>query len=172
MRAPGDTAEPVGGPPAVSLEHLVAEVLHGGDNSVGGQVVGGLGVGPAVDASPSVAGERFGLAVDGAAADPSTQHTEAVAGQFAGEPVPRPSADIPALLDEAMATHGPLPDELPTAALWWRLADTLVPAPWSSPTPGYVPPGPTNCTTSPALSPPKRSSHTVAGPLWSVRSPP
>jgi hypothetical protein len=49
-------------------------------------------------------------------------------GQFADEPVPRPGADIPALLDEAMATHGPLPDELRAAALWGRLADTLAPA--------------------------------------------
>jgi hypothetical protein len=40
----------------------------------------------------------------------------------------RAGADIPALLHEAMATHGALPDELPAAALWWRLAGTLAPA--------------------------------------------
>lgn len=40
----------------------------------------------------------------------------------------RAGADIPAMLAEAMATHGALPDELPAAALWWRLAGTLAPA--------------------------------------------
>jgi conjugative relaxase-like TrwC/TraI family protein len=40
----------------------------------------------------------------------------------------RAGADIPALLGDAMATHGALPDELPAAALWWRLAGTLAPA--------------------------------------------
>lgn len=40
----------------------------------------------------------------------------------------RAGADIPAMLAEAMDTHGALPDELPAAALWWRLAGTLAPA--------------------------------------------
>jgi hypothetical protein len=40
----------------------------------------------------------------------------------------RAGADIPALLREAITTHGPLPDELPAAALWWRPASTLAPA--------------------------------------------
>ncbi|GJJ24009.1 MobF family relaxase [Mycolicibacterium mageritense] len=31
-------------------------------------------------------------------------------------------ADVPAMLATAMAAHGPLPDELPAAALWWRLS--------------------------------------------------
>ncbi|OYN74723.1 MobF family relaxase [Mycolicibacterium sphagni] len=40
----------------------------------------------------------------------------------------RAGADVTALVDEAMARHGALPDELPAAALWWRLAGTLAPA--------------------------------------------
>lgn len=32
-------------------------------------------------------------------------------------------ADVSALLATAMATGGPLPDELPAAALWWRLSE-------------------------------------------------
>lgn len=40
----------------------------------------------------------------------------------------RAGADIPTLLTEAIARHGALPDELPAAALWWRLAGTLAPA--------------------------------------------
>ena len=31
------------------------------------------------------------------------------------------------LLTDAVERHGPLPDELPAAALWWRLAGTLEP---------------------------------------------
>jgi conjugative relaxase-like TrwC/TraI family protein len=40
----------------------------------------------------------------------------------------RAGADVAALIDEAMTHHGALPDELPAAALWWRLAGTLAPA--------------------------------------------
>ena len=40
----------------------------------------------------------------------------------------RAGADVSALVDEAMVRHGALPDELPAAALWWRLAGTLAPA--------------------------------------------
>ena len=40
----------------------------------------------------------------------------------------RAGADVTALVEEAMARHGALPDELPAAALWWRLAGTLAPA--------------------------------------------
>ena len=40
----------------------------------------------------------------------------------------RAGADIKALLAEAMERGGPLPDELPAAALWWRLAGSLSPA--------------------------------------------
>ncbi|KDE97082.1 exonuclease V subunit alpha [Mycolicibacterium aromaticivorans JS19b1 = JCM 16368] len=40
----------------------------------------------------------------------------------------RAGADVAALLNEAMTRHGALPDELPAAALWWRLAGTLAPA--------------------------------------------
>ncbi len=36
-------------------------------------------------------------------------------------------ADIDTLLREAITTHGPLPSEMPAAALWWRLAGTLAP---------------------------------------------
>ncbi|QZH69604.1 MobF family relaxase [Mycolicibacterium farcinogenes] len=32
-------------------------------------------------------------------------------------------ADVSAMLATAMAAHGPLPDELPAAALWWRLSE-------------------------------------------------
>lgn len=32
-------------------------------------------------------------------------------------------ADVSAMLATAIATHGPLPDELPAAALWWRLSE-------------------------------------------------
>ncbi|MGO9349428.1 MAG: MobF family relaxase [Mycobacterium sp.] len=39
----------------------------------------------------------------------------------------RAGADVAALLDEAIAAHGPLPAEMPAAALWWRLAGTLAP---------------------------------------------
>ena len=39
----------------------------------------------------------------------------------------RAGADVGALLTEAIERHGPLPDELPAAALWWRLAGTLEP---------------------------------------------
>lgn len=38
----------------------------------------------------------------------------------------RAGADVTALLHEA-AEHGPLPAEMPAAALWWRLAGTLSP---------------------------------------------
>jgi hypothetical protein len=40
------------------------------------------------------------------------------------------------LLTEA-AAHGPLPDELPAAALWWRLAGSLAPATLDTPTHDY-----------------------------------
>lgn len=40
----------------------------------------------------------------------------------------RAGADLTALLTDAIGRHGPLPDELPAAALWWRLAGTLAPA--------------------------------------------
>lgn len=40
----------------------------------------------------------------------------------------RAGADITSLLTDALDRHGPLPDELPAAALWWRLAGTLAPA--------------------------------------------
>jgi len=39
----------------------------------------------------------------------------------------RAGADVSALLTAAVERHGPLPDELPAAALWWRLAGTLEP---------------------------------------------
>ncbi|WP_373123000.1 MobF family relaxase, partial [Mycobacterium marinum] len=38
----------------------------------------------------------------------------------------RAGADVPTLVREA-AAHGPLPAEMPAAALWWRLAGTLAP---------------------------------------------
>ena len=38
----------------------------------------------------------------------------------------RAGADVPALLHDA-AEHGPLPTDMPAAALWWRLAGTLAP---------------------------------------------
>src|ERR1700745_1825345 len=39
----------------------------------------------------------------------------------------RAGADIAALLHQASSQHGPLPAEMPAAALWWRLAGTLAP---------------------------------------------
>ena len=39
----------------------------------------------------------------------------------------RAGADVAALLHQATSQHGPLPDEMPAAALWWRLAGTLAP---------------------------------------------
>jgi conjugative relaxase-like TrwC/TraI family protein len=40
----------------------------------------------------------------------------------------RAGADISRLLRTALTDRGPLPDELPAAALWWRLAGSLEPA--------------------------------------------
>lgn len=37
----------------------------------------------------------------------------------------RAGVDIPTLLAEAIENHGPLPDELPAAAMWWRLSGPL-----------------------------------------------
>jgi conjugative relaxase-like TrwC/TraI family protein len=39
----------------------------------------------------------------------------------------RAGADVATMLNDAVQRHGPLPDELPAAALWWRLAGTLAP---------------------------------------------
>lgn len=39
----------------------------------------------------------------------------------------RAGADVAALLHDAATQHGPLPAEMPAAALWWRLAGTLAP---------------------------------------------
>jgi conjugative relaxase-like TrwC/TraI family protein len=39
----------------------------------------------------------------------------------------RAGADVAALLHDATSQHGPLPAEMPAAALWWRLAGTLAP---------------------------------------------
>jgi conjugative relaxase-like TrwC/TraI family protein len=39
----------------------------------------------------------------------------------------RAGADVAALLTDAIERHGSLPDELPAAALWWRLSGTLEP---------------------------------------------
>ena len=41
---------------------------------------------------------------------------------------PAPAPTSPPWSTDAMARHGALPDELPAAALWWRLAGTLAPA--------------------------------------------
>lgn len=40
----------------------------------------------------------------------------------------RAGADVRTLLNDTLAAGGPLPDEMPAAALWWRLAGTLSPA--------------------------------------------
>lgn len=40
----------------------------------------------------------------------------------------RAGADVTGMLASALAASGPLPDELPGAALWWRLSGTLAPA--------------------------------------------
>ncbi|OBH30402.1 MobF family relaxase [Mycobacterium sp. E1319] len=39
----------------------------------------------------------------------------------------RAGADVAALLHDAATAHGPLPADMPAAALWWRLAGTLAP---------------------------------------------
>ncbi|MBY0443544.1 MAG: relaxase domain-containing protein [Mycobacteriaceae bacterium] len=39
----------------------------------------------------------------------------------------RAGADVNALLHDAISRYGPLPAEMPAAALWWRLAGTLTP---------------------------------------------
>lgn len=39
----------------------------------------------------------------------------------------RAGADVTGMLASALAAGGPLPDELPAAALWWRLSGTLAP---------------------------------------------
>lgn len=39
----------------------------------------------------------------------------------------RAGADVSALLHDAATQHGPLPADMPAAALWWRLAGTLAP---------------------------------------------
>jgi hypothetical protein len=52
----------------------------------------------------------------------------------------RAGADVAALLDEALTRHGPLPDDLPAAALWWRLSGTLAPPTLAQPNTGLRPP--------------------------------
>jgi conjugative relaxase-like TrwC/TraI family protein len=52
----------------------------------------------------------------------------------------RAGADVPALLDEALNRHGPLPDELPAAALWWRLSANLAPPTLAQTNTGLRPP--------------------------------
>jgi conjugative relaxase-like TrwC/TraI family protein len=52
----------------------------------------------------------------------------------------RAGADVAALLDEALSRHGPLPDELPVAALWWRLSATLAPPTLAQSNTGLRPP--------------------------------
>ncbi len=78
----------------MGLEHLVAEVGQRGDHGVLGDVVNGLILRPAFDAPQTVAGQRLGLAVDGAVTDPGAQHAEAVAGQLAGKPLPQPAREL------------------------------------------------------------------------------
>ncbi|WP_054585781.1 MobF family relaxase, partial [Mycobacterium intracellulare] len=43
------------------------------------------------------------------------------------EDAARAGADVSALLHDAATGHGPLPSDMPAAALWWRLASTLAP---------------------------------------------
>jgi conjugative relaxase-like TrwC/TraI family protein len=52
----------------------------------------------------------------------------------------RAGADITTLLTDALDRHGPLPYELPAAALWWRLAGTLAPATLEAPNTRLRPP--------------------------------
>ena len=52
----------------------------------------------------------------------------------------RAGADVAAMLDDALARHGPLPDELPAAALWWRLSATLAPPTLAQANTGIRPP--------------------------------
>lgn len=52
----------------------------------------------------------------------------------------RAGADIAKLLRAAATRGGPLPDELPAAALWWRLAGSLAPATLQTRSAGLRPP--------------------------------
>lgn len=79
----------------------------------------------------------------------------------------RAGADIKTLLAEAMERGGALPDELPAAALWWRLAGSLSPPPWTPPTHGCAPTGHPNCIESSAAESPKQSLPTRPGRHWS-----
>ena len=85
----------------------------------------------------------------------------------------RAGADVAALLTDAIKRHGPLPDELPAAALWWRLAGTLAPPTLDAANTGLRPawtPELHRATRHPAS--PKPSPPTRPGPRWSPPSPP
>ena len=84
----------------------------------------------------------------------------------------RAGADVSALLTDAVERHGPLPDELPAAALWWRLAGTLEPPTLAAANTGCARPGHPNCTACSARASPKPSSPTRRGHRWSPPSPP
>ncbi len=43
--------------------------------------------------------------------------------------IARTGRDVPAVIDDVMAEHGVLPDELPAAALWWRISGSLAHTP-------------------------------------------
>ena len=75
----------------------------------------------------------------------------------------RSRPDLRTLL-AAAAADGPLPDELPAAALWWRLAGPYPRPPWRPPTPNCARPGPPTCTPCSDRPSPKPSSPTPPGP--------
>lgn len=45
------------------------------------------------------------------------------------ETIARSGRDVPALIDDVMSQFGVLPDELPAAALWWRISGSLAHSP-------------------------------------------
>lgn len=80
--------------------------------------------------------------------------------------------DLPGLV-RAAAIQRPLPDELPAAALWWRLAAELTPAATvDTPTPACALPGSLTCTTSLGQQPRNPSSPIPPGPASSQLSMP
>ena len=73
----------------------------------------------------------------------------------------RAGADVSALLTDAVERHGPLPDELPAAALWWRLAGTLEPPTLAAANTGCARPG--HRTAPPARLAHRRNRHRRPG---------
>ncbi|RBY98105.1 TrwC relaxase [Blastococcus sp. TF02-8] len=65
----------------------------------------------------------------------------------------------------AVAAQRPLPDDVPAAALWWRLAPHLAPATVAA-APGTAAPRPDWCATLSALLPHEEAQGVLADPAW------